>query len=63
VVERMAKVDADRDTARQQASSAREDAAKLSGQVEALQTQVDSLMQALAARTASVAEAKPIAKK
>lgn len=50
VAERMTKAEADRDTARKEASSAREDAAKLRGQVEALQTQASDLMRALAAQ-------------
>lgn len=45
-----AKAEADRDTARQQASAAREEAAKLAGKLDALQTQVTSLMEALIAR-------------
>jgi chromosome segregation ATPase len=50
VAERMTKAEADRDTARKEASSAREDAAKLRGQVEAMQAQANDLMRALAAR-------------
>ena len=50
VAERMTKAEADRDTARKEAGSAREDAAKLRGQVEALQAQASDLMRALAAR-------------
>lgn len=49
VAERKAKVETDRDTARKEAGSAREDAAKLRGQVEALQTQAADLMRALGA--------------
>ena len=50
VAERMTKAEADREEARKEASSAREDAARLSGQVEAMQTQASDLMRALAAR-------------
>lgn len=50
--ERMAQAEAGRDEARKEASSAREDAAKLRGQVEALQTQVADVMRALEVRAA-----------
>ena len=50
MAERMTKAEADRDEARKEASSAREDAAKLRGQVEALQTQAADQLRALAAR-------------
>ena len=58
MAERMTKVEADRDTARKEASSAREDAAKLRGQVEALQTQASDLMRALAARQPAQGESE-----
>ena len=57
VAERMTKAEADRDEARKEASSAREEAAKLRGQVEALQTQASDLMRALAARQPAEGEA------
>lgn len=55
--ERMTKAEADRDEARKEASTAREDAAKLRGQVEAMQTQTASLMKAITDRQAPQAEA------
>ncbi|MBS4073084.1 MAG: hypothetical protein KGZ90_17275, partial [Algoriphagus sp.] len=58
VAERMTKAEADRDEARKEASSAREEAAKLRGQVEALQTQASDLMRALAARQPAEGEAQ-----
>lgn len=48
--ERVTKVQRERDEARQSAATAREDAAKLGGQVEALKEQVDNLTRALAAQ-------------
>lgn len=57
VAERMTKAEAERDTARKEAISAREDAAKLHGQVEAMQTQATELMRALGNRLAPEAEA------
>lgn len=54
--DRITNAEADRDTASQQASTAREDAARLRGQVEAMQTQTASLMLALAVHPATVAE-------
>ncbi|TVT55709.1 MAG: hypothetical protein FHK80_13920 [Azoarcus sp. PHD] len=50
VAERMTKAEADRDTARKEASAAREDAANLRGQLEALQTQQAEVMRLLAER-------------
>lgn len=50
MAERMAKADADRDTARKEAGTAREEAAKLSGQLEAMQTQATELVRALSER-------------
>ena len=50
VVERMTKAEADRDDARQLAGTAREEAAKLSGTVEAMQTQVADLLRVIADR-------------
>ena len=58
VAERMTKAEAGRDEARSAASSAREEAAKLRGQVEALQTQASDLMRALAARQPAEGEAE-----
>ena len=55
--ERLAKAEADRNQASSEAGSAREAAAKLSGQVEAMQSQVRSLTEALASR--QVEDAKP----
>jgi chromosome segregation ATPase len=46
----MTKAEADRDQVRKEASTAREDAAKLRGQVEAMQNQTADLMRALADR-------------
>ena len=60
--ERSTKAEADRDTARQQAAQAREDAAKLAGQLEATQTQAASLMQTLAANGQPQAAVKAPAK-
>lgn len=57
VAERMTMAEADRDTARKEASSAREDAAKLSGQVESLQIQASDLMRTLSARASAEVEA------
>lgn len=53
----MTKVEAERDDARREASAAREDAAKLRGQVEAMQTQAAALMSTLGARQALPKEA------
>ena len=47
--ERLAKAEADQEKAHQEASAAREDAANLRGQVEAMKAQVAELMQVLAA--------------
>ena len=57
MAERLTKAEADRDEARKEASSAREDAAKLRGQMEVLQTQASDLMRALAARQPAEGEA------
>ncbi len=46
--ERMTKAQAERDEARQQATTARESAAKLEGKLEAMQVQINDLMRALA---------------
>lgn len=48
--ERVTKVEADRDTARKEASSAREDGAKLAGKLEAMQAQIADLMRVIAER-------------
>lgn len=48
--ERMAKADADRDNARKEAGTAREEAAKLSGQIAAMQAQASELVRALSER-------------
>jgi predicted nucleic acid-binding Zn-ribbon protein len=53
VAERTAKADSERDTARHEASTAREEAAKLSGQIEAMQHQVTELVRVLGGRNAS----------
>ena len=45
--ERMTKAESERDTARQEAGAAREDAAKLRGQVETLQIHAAELLKAL----------------
>lgn len=50
VAERIDKAEADQVQARKETSTAREDAAKLRGQVEAMQTQVAELMRAISAR-------------
>jgi len=50
MAERMAKADADRDIARKEAATAHEEAAKLSGQIEAMQTQVTELVRVLSER-------------
>ena len=55
MAERMAKADADRDIARKEAATAREEAAKLSGQLEAMQHQVTELVQVLGGRKAAAA--------
>ena len=47
LAERMTKIETERDTARKEASSAREDAAKLRGQVESLQAQAAELLRTL----------------
>ena len=49
--ERMTKAEAERDTARKEAGAAREDAAKLLGQVETLQAQSAELLKALGGKT------------
>lgn len=56
--ERLTAAQAERDEARKEAGSAREDAAKLRGQVETLQTQASDLMRALAARQPAEGEAE-----
>ena len=48
--ERVTQAEADRDAARKEASSAREEAAKLAGKLEAMQRQVDDLMSLIAER-------------
>lgn len=50
--ERQAEAEAQRDAAREHARTAREDGARLAGKLEALQTQVASLLQALTERQA-----------
>jgi colicin import membrane protein len=50
LIQRIEQVETDRYSASQEAISAREIAAKLSGKVETLQTQADSLMRALSSR-------------
>lgn len=50
MAERIAKADAERDTARKDGPTAREDAAKLSGQIEAMRQQFTELVQALGDR-------------
>lgn len=62
--ERVTKAETDRDDARKQASTAREEAAKTAGKLEAMQTQVTSLIDALAARQEAPAPeaAKPVTK-
>lgn len=47
VAERLVKAETERDNARKAATSAREEAARLRGQIELLQTQVSGLMRAL----------------
>ena len=47
--ERLAKAEAGQEKAKLEASAAREDAARLRGQIEAMKTQVAELMQVLAA--------------
>jgi colicin import membrane protein len=59
----LTKIEADRDTARQQANTAREEAAKLAGKLEATQTQATSLMQALGARQEAPEAKQKIASK
>jgi chromosome segregation ATPase len=54
--ERIAKAEADQVQANKEASTAREDAAKLRGQVEAMQTQAAELVRALSDRPAQQAE-------
>ena len=49
---------AERDEARQQASAAREDAAKLAGKIEAMQAQIAELMHAIAERKPAAPAAK-----
>ncbi len=50
VAERLTKVEADRDMARKETTNAREDAAQLRGQLEALHTQIAELMRVLSQR-------------
>lgn len=50
VAESLTRAEADRETARREAASAREEAAKLRGQVEILQTQAGELLQAFGTR-------------
>jgi len=60
VTARMAKLEADQDIARKEAAAAREEAAKLRGHVEAMQTQNADLMRALADKQADPkSKAKP----
>jgi chromosome segregation ATPase len=47
IAERLTKIEADRDVAHKQATTAREEAAKLRGQLEATKTQVAELIQTL----------------
>jgi F0F1-type ATP synthase membrane subunit b/b' len=47
MAERLTKIEIDRDAAHKQAATAREEAAKLRGQLEATQTQAAELIQAL----------------
>ncbi len=54
--ERIAKAEADQVQANKEASTAREDAAKLRGQVEAMQTQAAELVRALSDRPAQQVE-------
>lgn len=67
-VDRLSKTEADRDAARKEATEARAEAAKLRGQVEAMQTQQASLLRALEGRqgaedtTPAPAAAKPTRK-
>jgi DNA repair exonuclease SbcCD ATPase subunit len=49
--ERMTQAEAERDSTRREASAAREDAANLRGQIDAMQSQVANLMQALTERS------------
>lgn len=53
MAERLTQAQGDRDKARKEAGAAREDAAKLRGQVESLQAQAGDIMRALAARDSS----------
>jgi colicin import membrane protein len=55
IAELMTKAKADRDTARKEASAAREEAAKSSGQLQAMQHQVTELVRALGVRQAAAA--------
>ena len=50
-VERLTQTEAERDSTRREASAAREEAANLRGQIDAMQSQVASLMQALTERS------------
>lgn len=50
MAERMAKADAERDTDRKDAPTTREDPAKLSGQIETMQTQVTELVRVMSER-------------
>ena len=50
-VERLTQAEAERDSTRREASAAREEAANLRGQIDAMQSQVASLMQALTERS------------
>jgi chromosome segregation ATPase len=54
VAERIAKAEADQVQARTETSTAREDAAKLRGQVEAMQTQTAELMRVLSERSDAI---------
>ena len=53
IIEACQALQSERDTARHEASTAREDAAKLSGQIEAMQHQVTELVRALGDRKAA----------
>ena len=60
--ERLAKLETDRDDARREAGTAREEAAKLRGQVEAMQSQTADLVRAIGHRQADGGSAQPVAK-
>lgn len=60
--ERLAKLETDRDDARREAGAAREEAAKLRGQVEAMQSQTADLVRAIGNRQADGGSVPPAAK-